>query len=74
MSMRYRSHKIEPVLRAAIERAAESRYRISKITGISAATLCRFVKGQRSLSLQSIEALMDFFGLDITQEKRSKRQ
>ena len=52
-------------LRQAIEVANLSRYRISQKTGIPASALCRFMKGESGLSLDSINKLGTLLNLTI---------
>lgn len=59
---------ISAQLRAAIRASGMSRYRISKLTGIDQAVLCRFLQGQVGISLDSIDALGACLGLRIVAE------
>ena len=70
-----RSARFTDELRAAIEGCGMSRYRISKLTGIDAAVLCRFVQGQSGLSMDSLDALAECIGLHVVskQETRVKK-
>ena len=56
------------VLRAAIEDAPVTRYRISQETGISESHLCRFVQGTRGLSLENLEVLCEYLGLQLVKK------
>ena len=49
-----------------------SRYRISKLTGIDAAVLCRFVQGQAGLSMDSLDALAECIGLHVVSKKKTR--
>ena len=60
-------------LRRAIRESGMTRYAISVRTGIDQATLSKFVKGERGLSLSAIDKLMDDLGLEITPRKRKAR-
>ncbi len=61
-------------LRAAIEAADVSRYRLSKLTGVSQGQLSGFVRGTRKLSLDTIDRLAEELGWQLTvQAKRKKK-
>jgi transcriptional regulator with XRE-family HTH domain len=53
---------IEKTLMKELKKTKISQYIISQYTGIDAATLSRFVKGERSISLKNAEKLLSFFG------------
>ena len=57
--------KLSDQIRRAIEQCGASRYAIWKATGIDQASLCRFVAGKGGLSIDSLDLLADFLGLDI---------
>jgi len=52
-------------LRAAVENARVTRYRISKATGIPESNLSRFVHGEAGLSMESVDRLAAFLQLRI---------
>jgi plasmid maintenance system antidote protein VapI len=52
-------------LRKAIEGCGVSRYRIAKETGVRAETLCRFVNGQRGLTMEALDTLAQYLGLEL---------
>jgi len=52
-------------LREAVERSGLSRYSIWQQTGIDQGTLCKFMAGDRGLSIESIDKLADLLGLHI---------
>jgi transcriptional regulator with XRE-family HTH domain len=54
------------VLRAAIEQSGLTVYRIGKATGIDAANLRRFARGDLSMRLDKADALAAYFGLRLT--------
>ena len=56
-------------LREIIRNAPESRYRLSVVTGISESTLSRFVSGERGLSIEAMDALGDFFELELVSRR-----
>ena len=52
-------------LRKAVERSGQSRYAISKATGIPASVLSRFVAGGRGLRSENIDRLCEYLGLTL---------
>ena len=66
--------KLSDQLREAIEAAGVSRYSISKATGVSETTLCRFASGERGISVDAMDAIGQYLGLAIvSQKKRSTK-
>lgn len=66
--------KLSDQLREAIESAGVSRYEIAKQTGVSETTLCRFVSGERGISVDAMDAIGQYLGLSIvSQKKRSTK-
>jgi transcriptional regulator with XRE-family HTH domain len=66
--------KLSDQLREAIEKAGVSRYEIAKATGVSQTTLCRFVSGERGISVDAMDAIGQYLGLSIvSQKKRSTK-
>jgi hypothetical protein len=59
-------------LAEAIEQSGQSRYKISKATGVDAAVLCRIVNGG-SCSVETVDILCKYLDLDLVQKKRKKR-
>lgn len=57
---------ISAELRGAIEAAPITRYELAKRSGVDAAVLCRFVAGERGMSLESIDAVAAVLDLHIT--------
>lgn len=58
-------------MRKAIEASGQSRYRISKETGIAESVLSRFISGETALTVETVERLAEYLGLEIV--VRSKR-
>ena len=52
-------------LESQIRTYPETVYRLSKEAGIPNPTLLRFLSGKRGLSMESINRLADFFGLEL---------
>ena len=67
--------KLEDGIRKAIESSGQTRYRIAKETGISQAHLSRLMSGERGLSVEMLERLAPYLGLEIVirPAKRKRR-
>jgi len=52
-------------IRLAIENAGVTRYRIAKDTGISESMLSKFMSGDRGFSMESLDVLGEYLGLEI---------
>jgi hypothetical protein len=50
-----------------------SRYAISQQTGIAQSTLCKFIRGTRGLSLESVDKLVVILELEIAPRRRKDR-
>ena len=61
-------------LKRMIQGSATSRYVIARESGVSAGQLSRFMAGERSLSLESVERLLRHFGYELTIRRVSKRK
>jgi DNA-binding Xre family transcriptional regulator len=62
-------------LAKAIKESGQSRYQISKATGIDQAVLCRIATGSGtgSCSLKTLDVLCEYLGLELVKEdKKSK--
>jgi predicted transcriptional regulator len=66
------SEQFSDQLRRAIRESELSRYAISCKTGIAQSSLCKFIQGERGLSLDSIDRLMDTLGLEIRPRRKRK--
>lgn len=66
--------KILDELKAAIGASDQSRYRIAQETGIAEAALSRLMSGERGLSVESVEILADYLGLEITIRPKRRRK
>jgi len=53
-------------LRKAIEGSDFSRYRIAKESGVAESTISQFMTGKRSMSLASIDAILEVLDLELT--------
>jgi DNA-binding Xre family transcriptional regulator len=62
-------------LAKAIKESGQTRYQISKATGIDQAVLCRIVTGSGTgrCSFQTFEVLCEYLELELVQKKRKKK-
>jgi hypothetical protein len=63
---------ISQQLRQAILASEKSRYRIWKETGVSQASLCKFVAGTTGLTTEHIDTIGQCLGLELVKAKRKK--
>lgn len=61
-------------LRRAVERCGQTRYAISKATGIPASVLSRFVASGRGLRSENIDRLCAYLGLVLTTKAGKARK
>ena len=59
-------------LRRIVENCGQTRYQISKATGISEPTLARLVSGERFVSPDALDALGEYLGLELRPVCKSK--
>ena len=59
-------------LRQELARAKVSRYRVSLDTGIAQAILSRFVNGKRGLSMENVDTLCRYLGLELRPTGKGK--
>ena len=59
-------------LREAIDKSGVSRYRIAQDTDIAESTLSRFVSGERGLSMEAIDRLLEYLGLEVVEKSKPK--
>ena len=52
-------------IKAAIEKSGLTRYRIADATGITGASLCRFMQGETSVRLDKADRLAAYLGLRL---------
>jgi hypothetical protein len=60
-------------LRQAVRDSELTRYAISVRTGIDQGTLCRFIRGERGMSLDSVDKLMECLELEIRPRRRKRK-
>ena len=69
--------KVLDEIRQAINDSGQTRYAISKATGISQAQLSRLKTGKSGLSIETLERLEDYLNLEIVlgpkRPRRTKR-
>ena len=65
-----RSKKITDQVRQAIDDSVVTRYRIAQDTGIDQSTLAKFFHGTRGLSLDNLDVLCDYLGLQIVADRK----
>jgi len=68
--MSHRTIKLGDQIRNAVDRCGQSRYAISKATGISQSTLTRFMSGERGLPMKTLDRLADYLDLNIVVGKQ----
>ncbi|MBX3385381.1 MAG: helix-turn-helix transcriptional regulator [Phycisphaeraceae bacterium] len=56
---------VTDTLRAALEGCGQTRYAVSKATGIPESTLSRFVAGGKPLRGENIDKLSEYLGLEL---------
>lgn len=61
-------------LRRAVERSGQTRYAISKATGVPASVLSRFVASGRGLRSENIDRLCAYLGLVLTAKAGKTRK
>jgi hypothetical protein len=71
--MRTKTPLLTEQLRRAIATSGETRYAISKATGVGQDTLCRFVNGERGLSMEAMNALGQYLGLELVRKQRRRK-
>ena len=67
-----RRAKLSDQIRRAVDDCGQTRYRISKETGIDQSTLSRFMSGERGLPMNTLDKLADDLDLNITVGKGRK--
>ena len=65
---------IEEQLRDAIRNSGLSRYRLSKLTGVSDGLLANFVNCKRSVTMTTAAKLAEALGLELTPAKRARKE
>lgn len=60
-----RRETVSEVVRRAIEESGVSRYELAKRSGVSQSVLSRFVAGDRSINLETLDRLAEVLGIEI---------
>jgi len=60
-------------IRAAIASSEVSRYRIAHDCNIAESTLSRFMAGEQGLSMQAIDTLAEYFGLELVKQRKRRQ-
>ena len=66
--------KMLDTLRKTVQKSNESRYRIAHGSGVAASQLARLVSGERGLSIESAEKLVDYLELEIIIRPKRRRR
>lgn len=66
--------KVLTDLKEKIGQCGKSRYVIAKESGVSAAQLSRFMTGERGLSLDSVERVAAYLGLELVLRRAAKHR
>jgi transcriptional regulator with XRE-family HTH domain len=67
-----RKETVSDQLRRAIAESGVSRYRLWQATGVSQASLSRFLHGQADLSLGAVDAIADYLGLALVRTEPNR--
>jgi hypothetical protein len=62
-------NRLSDEIRLAVEHCGQTRYAISKATGIAQEVLSRFVNGERGLNMDTLDTLAAYLDLHITTRK-----
>ena len=65
---------LEEHLKTAIAKSGLSVYRLAKDSGVSQPVLCRFVNGQRGITLATASKLVEALGLELVVKKRKSKK
>jgi transcriptional regulator with XRE-family HTH domain len=65
--------RLSDQLREIIEGCGQTRYAIAKATGVSQATLSRFMNGGRGLPMKTLDTLAEYLGLELVVRSVSKK-
>ena len=61
-------------IRRAVKASGKTRYRIAKESGVSAGQLSRLASGERGMTVDTIERLADYLGLEVViRPKRARK-
>ena len=74
MAAKTKRLKLTEQVRQAIDVCGETRYRICKNTGLDNATLCRFMSGERGLSMEALDTVAEYLELSIVSDRKSAQR
>jgi transcriptional regulator with XRE-family HTH domain len=60
-------------LRRAIQESGMSRYAIAEQSGVDEGTLSKFVRGLKTINVETADKLMNLFGLEVRAEQKRGR-
>ena len=63
---------LEHQLRQAIIKSGLSQYELGDLSGVNRAQINRFVRGERTLTLESAEKIVDALGLELKPKAHKK--
>ncbi|HOC70199.1 MAG TPA: helix-turn-helix transcriptional regulator [Candidatus Hydrogenedentes bacterium] len=66
--------KVSDILKQQITACGLSHRELSKQSGVDRRCIGRFVKGEIMLSLEAVDVLVDFFGLELTPKKHKQKE
>ncbi len=66
--------KVSDILKKQICECGLSHRQLSKQSGVDRRCIGRFVKGEIMLSLEAVDVLVDFFGLELIPKKRMQKE
>ena len=64
--------KVSDQIRRAVEASGVSRYRIAQATGIKQSTLSRFMAGTGGMTVETLDKLAEYLGLEIVVKGKAK--
>lgn len=64
--------KLTDQLRQMVNDCGQTRYAISKATGIDESVLCRLMSGERFLSPSALDTLAEYLGLELRQVRQPR--
>lgn len=73
MAKKRKPKTIMEQLRAAIDDAPVSRYRIAKETGIAESQISRFMSGESGISAETIDRIGEYLELDLVSRKAERK-
>lgn len=65
--------KLSDQLRKAINDSGFTRYAIAKATGIDQSALCKFMNGERGVSVEAMDKLGKHLGLMLVLKRRKRK-